>query len=342
MSSVPEASSAPRPTVSVRFVWPFRTVSREFGLDSKEAWAAFGFTQADLSNPDTRIPADVAQQMIQWVVAITKMEDYGLRAAEAAEPGMFDLPEYAARYQPTLGGALKRIVSLVPLVSDAATLSLEHSSEKATLVLEPRSVPLDPASVEFQLAYFVLAGRRFTGVLDLCPIETRFRHPAPKDTSHHERLFGSRPLFGAADDALVLSSTSLQYPLKLADTHLARLLDQAAEHLLAQIGRRGTFADEVRRLITRHLPNDGAPVTAIAEALGITPRTLHRRLADEQTTFRDLADDVRKGLALAYLENRELSVSEVTYLLGFSGVQAFHRAFKRWMQMTPGEYRRSL
>jgi AraC-like DNA-binding protein len=310
------------------------------GMDSAEVWAAFGFSPEQLADPDTRIPIAVGQQLIEWVVAGTGISDYGLRAAEVAEPGLFDLPEYAARCQPTLRGAVERIISLVPLISDAGSIRLEERDGLGTIeVTSAPNVDLDPASVEFNIAYFIIAGRRFTGI-DYRPQRVLLRHPAPSDTSHHERLFGIPVEFGAERNAIVVTSEQLDLPLKLADSRLAILLDQATEHLLAKVGPRGTFAADVRRLVTKHLPSDGAPVTTIARELGITPRTLHRRLAEESTTFRDLADDVRKGLALAYMDRRELAVSEIAYLLGFSGVQAFHRAFKRWANTTPGEFRR--
>ena len=340
----PESPQAARATelqtVSVRVVGAFRAVSRAFGFDSTEIWEREGFSAAQLEDPDTRVPLEVAQRLLGWAVAATGLSDFGLRAAELAEPGLFDLPEYAARSQATLRGALECVRRLQPLIAEGNEIVTESVGDTSTITFTTRGpIALDPPNIEFTLAYLQLAGRRFTGMPQATPTEVRFRHAAPEDTSHHEKLFGAPVKFGASADRMVLPTSQLELPLIHADSHLSAIFHKIAERLLAETPQRSTFAERVRRLITEHVSDDGAPVTLVAQALAITPRTLHRRLEEEGLTFRQLADDVRKGLALAYLDQRHLAIGEIAYLLGFSSVQAFHRAFKRWTNETPGAYR---
>ena len=77
-----------------------------------------------------------------------------------------------------------------------------------------------------------------------------------------------------------------------------------------------------------------------ARSLQMSPRTLGRRLQHEGTTFKHLLDDLRRRMALRYVDGQELGLSEIAFLLGFSQTAAFHRAFKRWTAQTPLEYRR--
>jgi AraC-like DNA-binding protein len=334
------ASAAP--TMSVRCVWPFRGVTRDLGLDFDAAWASLGLTPEDMANPETRVPIAAAQRRARWSVDASGAWDLGVRAALAAEAGFFDMAEYAARCQPNVEGSLRCVVRLIPLLIDAGRFEWTDTVDGATLRwAHAPDAELDAVSIEFMFAYVIIAGRRHVGRDDFAPTLVRFRHAAWPDVRAHEAHFRCPIEFGATEDSLSFSHAQLELPLRQADSHLSALLDQAATHLLARMrSDTGPFSDDVRHLITKHLPNDGAPVTAIAHELGITPRTLHRRLASEQTTFRDLADDVRKGLALAHVEQGDLGMSEIAYLLGFSGVQAFHRAFKRWTGKTPGTYRK--
>lgn len=326
------------PTLPVRVTWPFRSASKELELDADAAWAAQGITPEQLADPDTRIPVSVSQDKARWVVELTRCSDYGLRAAELAEPGLFDLAEYAARSQPTVRRALERTARLTPLIVDG-DLEIEAHAEAAWIPARGRTA-IYPVSMEFTLAYLHLTARRFTGLPELCPTEVHFTHAAPPDISRHERLFQAPLRFGASEDRLVYPASLLDLPLAHADSRLSALLDRVAGVFRAAVPERSAFSSRVRQLVARHLPHDGAPVTEIARELALTPDTLHRRLEAEGTTYRELADDVRRGLALGYLDQRDLSLSEIAFLLGFSGGQGFHRAFKRWTGKTPAQYRR--
>ncbi len=328
------------PTLSMRLVWPFREVSRTFGVDLDEAWAAEGFSRADLENPDVRVPFDVAERLLTAAVGATGERAFGLRAAEVTEPGLFDLVEYTARSQATLREALSSTCRLFPLLADFCGVHSEVRRDVATITLLVRpDVPPHPVMVEFLFAYLTLAMRRLTGVKGLAPRSIHFRHAASADLRRYESLFGAPVKFGASVDRITLPVSHLALPLATADSHLGALLDHIADGLLADLRRNATLTEKVRGLITESMAKGGATARHVARALAITPRTLHRRLAEEGVTFRELTDDVRRQLGKAYLEEQELSVGEIAYLLGFSSVSVFHRAFRRWTNETPGAYR---
>lgn len=334
------ALSRAAPTVSMRLVTPFRAVARGLGLDTTAAWASEGFSPEDLENLDAVVPLAVAERLLQAAVQSTGAEDFGRLAAEAVEPGLFDLIEYSARSKPTLRGALTCICRLFPLISDFCDLlTEEHAETTAIMMTSHESVKAHPSIVEFGFAYLVIAGRRLTEKADFAPKSVYFRHTAPKDVRRYDTLFGVPVNFGASMDRIVFHSRDGEFPIATADSRLSALLDRIANGLLADLRRNITLVERVRTLVTELLPKGGASATKIASVLGVTPRTLHRRLADEGVKFRDLIDDARRRLGLAYIEEAELSVSEIAYLLGFSGVPAFHRAFRRWTNETPGAHR---
>jgi len=328
------------PTVSVRLVWAYRSASRALGIDSDEAWRAHGVDPASLTLPDTRVPRRVALDLAKLVVGLSGVDDYALRAAEAVEPGVLDLLEFAVRSQRDIDSALDCLVRLLPLLADGIRLELQRDARGAIATLLLDEDPVGRAlTAEFVFAYLTLAGRRFTGRADYCPAEVHLAHPAPRDPSHHQQLFGSKLRFGASANRFVLTNEQLALPFVHADSRLSALLERVGLDWLESVGHAASLADEARRLVVKELPSGRAEAAVVARALGITPRTLHRRLADEGTNFRALVDDTRRGLALGYMDQPGLGLSEISYLLGMSGVQAFHRAFRRWTGQTPGAYR---
>jgi AraC-like DNA-binding protein len=324
----------------MRLVHCFREVARQLGLQTDDAWASAGFSRDDLSDLDSTIPLDIAERFLTAAIEITGVHDFGIRAAEAAEPGFFDLVEYAARSQPTLRQALASLCRLVPILANFGGITAREENDTATISLfTVMPVPIHPAMVEFTFAQLQIEARRLTRRPDLNPDAMHFRHSAPPDTSPHQALFRAPVHFGADVDKIVFSSWQLDLPLVTADSHLSALLDKIVTPVLANLEREVTLVDRVRNKITERMPKGGAAAPDIARALGMTQRTLHRRLTEEGVKFRDLVAEVRKTLSLAYMKEPRLSIAEIAYLLGFSDVSAFHRAFRRWTNETPRSYR---
>ena len=121
---------------------------------------------------------------------------------------------------------------------------------------------------------------------------------------------------------------------------MARLSDQAAQHYLAALDR-DDVVSRARAAILALLPEGEPSKGAVAERLAMSERTLTRRLAVDETSYRRLLDDVRRELAVAYMAEPRRSVIETAFLLGFTDQSNFARAFKRWTGETPTEYRAS-
>jgi AraC-like DNA-binding protein len=323
----------------MRLVVPFREVSRALGVGDLNRWDEAGFKAVDAGSFDVRVPLELAELFLANVIARTGIADIGLRAAEAAEPGLFDIVEYAARSRPTLREALACTCRLFPILSDVGELTWEETGDVASIAIAYPAKRPHPAIVEFTLAYLLIAARRLTRRDDLAVEAVEFQHAAPSDRSRHRALFDGLLRFDAAHDRLVIARETLDLPLATADAHLGALLDRVADHLLAERQRDLSVAERVRRTIAARMGKGGASVKEVARSLGMTPRTLHRRLAEERLTFRELLHEVRRSLAIAHLKEPRLSVTEVAYLLGFSDVTSFHRAFRRWTGGTPRGWR---
>ena len=183
------------------------------------------------------------------------------------------------------------------------------------------------------------SGRRVTSV-NWSPKEIRFEHQQPNETSEHERIFQCPIFFGATANEVVFDSEYLNLPIVMADARLCALLDRHATELLMRYPREDSLVERVRTLMKDELNGGDASLEMVAERLGMSARTLQRKLHGLGVSHQELLDEMRKDLAMRYLREPEMAVCEVAYLLGFSESSAFHRAFKRWTGTTPNEFRR--
>ena len=174
------------------------------------------------------------------------------------------------------------------------------------------------------------------------PLEVQLKHGPPPVTDAHEAYFGCRVVFESELDALLVSSEALALPNRLGDEGITRFL---LRHLDAELGRlegERSLGETIHDAIANSLSEGVPKAQAIARRLGMSERTLQRRLADEGLSFQKLVDEARRELAEGLLVQSDYSLAEVAFLTGFSEQSAFNRAFKRWLDQTPAAYRQAV
>jgi AraC-like DNA-binding protein len=191
------------------------------------------------------------------------------------------------------------------------------------------------------LALAVLQGRRATGE-EFAPRAVCFAHPRPARVSEQERLFRAPVRYGCERNEVVLDRTLLERRQRQAEPRLLAMLDRHLEGLLSQLPEDRSLRGLTMRAMADHLLDGEPALSTVAAKLHMSPRSLQRRLRDESTSFAKLLADLRHNLALRHLRNPRTTIGEVAFLLGFSEVSAFHRAFKRWTGRTPMEHLRSV
>lgn len=328
-------------SVSVRSVRPVLMYIRGRGHDVNGFLQREGVDSILLRDPEARLPHGAAVRVWQAAVELTNDTNLGLHVAEAIQQGQFGALEYALRTSANLGDAFTRLCRYHRLLHDAAQVDLELHRNHAILthVLPlPGGAPR-PVS-EFILAAWLLTARQATGV-DLVPVEVRFPHLAPVDTGEHRRVFGCSLKFGHSRSELVLSRGLLDLPLVKADPVLQEIVEDQVAALLAKLPKAEATTDAVRRFLAEELSNGRPGLEQLAPRLHMSARTLHRRLEQEGTNFRCILGEVRRELALCHLAEGRLAIGEIAFLLGFSEVSAFHRAFKQWTGHAPHAYRES-
>jgi AraC-like DNA-binding protein len=240
-----------------------------------------------------------------------------------------------------LGEALKVVERYFHVLNEAIDVSVEFSPREVTIDYHlsdaQRAAPRQ--AIEFGAANLVRSLRFLTNSR-LRPGEVRFRHSRSHEIAKFERFFGCPVRFGTRHNSLTFSGRQLALPIATADKRLYGLLTGYCEEILAS--REDTSPDlrhRVERIIAKLLCRGEAETEAVAHELGMSVRTLARRLGELGESFGQILDELRHDLALRYLRDSNLSLSQIAFLLGYSELSAFSHAFRRWTKTTPGEWR---
>jgi AraC-like DNA-binding protein len=325
-------------SVSILLVRPLVLAVGSAGVS--DLLAAIDVTPQIVSDDDARVSP--AQLAVAWseAVRITGNPQLALAIARATPVGAFGIVEYVCRAAPTLGDALRRWVRYLNLLDDAVTVGLTVDGDRAYLRVERESEAPAPASHELCFALVALQARQLSSKpFRIVAVELTHTHAAPKAVAAYRAWFDAPVVFGAPIAQLVMPAAALEAPLHSADPSLLAILTRAADELHKQSPAQAGIAPQVARVLRDVLREDEAHVDHVAKRLGMTSRSLQRRLKDEGTTFQLVLNDTRRALAQRYLDER-LSIAEISFLLGFSEPSAFFRAFKRWTGTTPVEARR--
>jgi len=315
---------------------------RRLGVDARTLLDGFDIDASKLDDVDAWFPRETITRLWERLVELTGDRDIGLHVAESfARDPSGGVVEYAARNASTLAEAFTRVERYVRLVLDGSECRFEWQEDSGVLtysVPDDAGGPARPSS-DWALATFVVKGRALVGV-DFTPVEAALPYPEPEDSRALRSALRCPIAYGAGKIRLVLLRSDLERPVLGADRGLSMTLDRYAEELLARLPSHASTTDRVRQLLARVLSSGGDPsLAALADELHMSARTLQRRLSEEGAQHRDLVDEIRRDLALRYVAEGNLSIGEMTFLLGFSEPSAFLRAFRRWTGTTPGRAR---
>ena len=328
-----------RPSLSVRVLEPLLLHLKARGHDSSAFLKTHGVDPAIFQDPEGRLPHTVAVSLWPAATRLTNDLDLGLHVAEGIRPGAYGALGYALRTSENFGMSLQRMCRYHRVFHDAAEVQLTLRGENAILSHRLRLPGGVPRAVsEYIVAAWLITSRQAAGV-HWIPIEARFPHSIPEDTSEHRRLFGCTLKFGNDRSELVFSRDLLDMPFETADPQLQAILEAQVLAMFQRLPKGEAVTDSVRRLLARELSNGEPSLEQIAPRLHMSARTLHRRLEEEGTSFRRVLAEVRREIAARHLSERRLAIGEIAFLLGFSEPSAFHRAFKRWTGHAPLAYR---
>ena len=318
-----------------------------FGLDADALQRAAGLSAEALADPDGRVPFERHVALWEAIDAAPRALDFGMWLGRGMSLPALGVVGYVMQHAPDVGAALRCLERFNGLLGDGVGPAISERGDAVVLhrVEPPRVARLLSLSLAAPLGTVTLL-RELAGLGPGEPIarEVGFQHPPfPGETlAALEAAFACPLRFNDGEMRLVLPRALLARPLVSPNPGLFAYLERHAEALQARLGGTASLAARVRELLAARLRQGEPEQGAIARALGLSERTLQRRLQDEGVTFANLLDEVRADLGRMYLGDLQLAIFEVAFLLGYSEPSPFNRAFRRWTGQSPSDFRAAL
>ena len=275
-------------------------------------------------------------------------EDPGGRAAAVRVGASMRCDDYGAfglafKSAVDLWGSFQRVERYGKIVTTIANFTVVPGHHSALMAVHPADEPRLGLKLTNELAVAAATAlSREVCVTDFAPQAVFFAHDAPEDLRAHEAHFRC-PIHYAADrDGLEISETLLHVGNRLGDAQTSKFFDEHMDKAMAEIVDRTGIDYRVRAQVAQSLSEGVPPISMVARRLGMSARTLQRRLAEQGCVYQDVVDSARRELAESLLRDTEFPLADVAFLTGYSEQSTFTRAFKRWHGQTPASYRRTL
>lgn len=309
------------------------------GVDSQPLFAQAEVAYKLAVNPYMRVPTAKMNRLFALAVQATGDPCFGLRMAEFIHPTTFHALGYSLFASSTLQDYCERLVRFFRIASDNCRHHIEENEHEFKLRIE---LLVPNLSFESQDGWSATLVKFIRAIYrpGFVPVSMHFLRPAldEADAKQFSRYFRCPIHYASGEWALVFRKEDMLTPLPGGNHELAMMNDKVVMEYLARL-EKSDLINLVRTHIIKLLPSGHCSKEFIAAKLNMSPRNLQHKLELQHTTYQDILDQTRRDLAINYMHNDHTSISEITYLLGFSDTSNFARAFKRWTGQSPSHYR---
>ncbi|MBK1872153.1 AraC family transcriptional regulator [Marinobacter sp. 1-3A] len=330
-------------TASVAALRQYVRAAESIGADTSELFTKAGLDPAILDSDEGRINGDQFQQFILLLCELTNNPILGLETGDFVQPGSYSVLGYITMSCVTLGEAVARIAPFEKLVGDMGTTALAMDKDSIKLIwnCNYNDPVVRPQVIDNVFASWINYARWLADDETASPTHVRLMRQSPG--SELEQAYLNRwncPVqFGADVDSISLKKELLETRLRQPDPMLRKTLEAHALTQLASLDTDTDLTSQVKQSIQQQLMHGITRQDMVADDLGITSRTLQRKLSQEGVSYQKLLDEVRQKMAEDYLLNSDLSIPDIALRLGYSETTSFHRKFKTVAGKTPGEFR---
>jgi AraC-like DNA-binding protein len=318
---------------------------RSRGADPGEALCRAGLEPGDLTDPDRRVPLIRYLELLEICADVLNDRQFGLKFGAQYEPRHAGVVGNVALASRTVGEAFEMVGRYMPTMVDGTVHGLEISDGLAFVhwyYVDPMMMSYRQKA-DWAIAFACNILRNGLGNPRWIPQEVllpQLADETPAARRTRAEVMGANIRVGHPWAGIRIDSDLLKQPMVTADSMIERLMRHYGDLRLAALPEdRGEIA-QLRREIARVLVKGETGIEHLAKAIGMSVRTLQRRLKEAGLNYSEMQEDVRKTLALNLLENETLALAEIAFSLGYSEVSAFNHAFRRWVGQSPGDYRR--
>lgn len=313
--------------------------ARRKGCDIAALLARAGISEALLHSPSARVTQGQYAALMRCLRRVLRDEFWGLLSRPVL-PGVFRQVCESIVHCGTLHEAIDTALRQYRLHIEDFAPRLQVRGGMASLMLVRRTAPTSCrlfAQSCFAFQGYGLASWLLARSLPLARVD--LASPPPQGQTDTARVFGAEVRYGQPHTALHFDAAWLRLPVAQDAGSLAGFLREAPHNLLVRYRDDSCLAERIRRHLRGHLHGELPSLEQMAETLRLTPQTLRRRLREEGGGYQRIKDNLRRDAAIGLLEHSGLPLQEVALRLGFSEPSTFHRAFKKWTGVAPGEYR---
>jgi AraC-like DNA-binding protein len=312
----------------------------EAGFELAPLLARAGLTRQQVDDDHARISVRSQIRLIELAADAMQDELLGFHLARDFELREMGLLYYVLASSEKLGDSLHRAVRYSTIANEGIVLRFRDEADAAmTFTYVGVDRHSDRHQIEFWLTSLARICRELTG-RHLIPTHAKVVHEREKGTAELNTFFGCEVAFGADVDEVIFSGNVKDLSVVSGDPYLNELLIKYCEDAISgRHGSRGTLRSDLENEIVQLLPHGKTQMGEIARRLGMSKRTLARRLSSEGLTFAGILADLRVDLAKRHLTDEDLAISQIAWLLGYQEVSAFTHAFKRRTGKTPKEVR---
>jgi AraC-like DNA-binding protein len=313
------------------------------GGDVDRIFGNAGIAPDTAGSPTVKLELKSYCRLFEVASSVTKCDNFGLWFGNQFQPRDLGLWGYAAISALTLGSALTNLVELFHYHQESSCMSLRRGEDglmRLEYQIEAPDIIERRQDAELSLGMFLNVFRDCLGQ-QWVPEEVHFEHPRPLDSHEHEKAFGAPVYFSLPRNALLFRPEILCEPMPHSDIKLMAMTRMCLKRLASDKDKCASIIDRVRAVIRAKLPEGYPALEDVAETLRITPSAIQRKLSSEGLIYKELVEVMRRDLAIAYMKQRHLPLSEIALLLGYSELSAFSRAVHRWTGQSPRAYRGS-
>lgn len=336
-----DSTQATTPSTIAAYAFAIATALEQRGVDPQAIFDSCDVSLQTTTDPMLRLTNREISKLFKASVDATGDPGFGLLVGESMHPGNLHAMGYALMASTSLRDFCQRLQNYYTIVSQSAQIRTEETADEFLLITQ---VAAPDICRETQDAYTALMLRfiRFIYSPSFNPVRVELVRPKPSTgLQKYSDYFNCEIRFDHPEIVIAIAPDLLDKPLPGASRELAHMHDQTSMQYLKRMQKQDII-NRVRTIIVEELSSSAITKQRVADKLYMSSRSLQMKLAAKDTSFQEILDSTRQSLALGYLEQSAISVTEAAYLLGFSDVSNFTRAFKRWTGKSPREFRQSL
>ncbi len=292
-----------------------------------------------VETPDNRLSTEQVSNLTQKAMEVTGDEFLGLHQGEEFV-GLSNILGHIMMNCQDIEEAMEKYQKYQKIADEIIITKVEEdiSHMKISYQMADSRYAKDVQMMDYRLSGCHTFYKKLTGV-EIPLQEVRFQHPAPIDDEEYRRVFDCPVLFSQDMNTLVYNKGIWKTKVIQPNPQLLEVFEEHAENVHQKYISGESYTKKIARYLINSLNGNSVGIDVVAGKFGMSVRKLQNKLKDEDTSFSNLYDSIKKNMALEYLKERDTSISEIAYLLGFSEPSAFHRSFKRWTGLAPGVYR---